>query len=369
MLGGVGAYTRILAHTMAKQGHEVFILTTVQAREDEARIRLSPKIRQWSIGSLNTIRQWAAESRLDVINIQYQTAAYRMSPWIHFIPDNLRKLPVVTTFHDLRFPYLFPKAGRMRDWIVMHLARASDGAIATNHEDMQRLSDLPCTALIPIGSNILQPLPPDFDPQMWRAKAGAAANDLLLAHFGLVNHSKGLDILLEALAILRTDDVPARIVIIGGDAGSSDSTNVNYHREIQAMIERLDLTSYVHITGFLDEETVGKFLAASDMVALPFRDGASYRRGSLMAAIRYGCPIVTTQPTVNIPTFVNGENMLLVPPGDTQGLVEAIHLLHQSPELRKRLKQGASRLASNFDWSQLGQDTVAFFERVIGAKA
>jgi glycosyltransferase involved in cell wall biosynthesis len=292
-----------------------------------------------------------------------------MSPTIHFIPDVVRSLPVVTTFHDLRFPYLFPKAGRLRDWTVMHLARASDGVIATNHEDMNRLAHMPCAALIPIGSNILDSLPDGFDPQPVRQQAHATSDDLLIAFFGLVNRSKGLDVLLNALASLGASGVPARLVIIGGGAGSSDPTNTQYRREIEALIVRLDLANYIYTTGFLDEETVGKFLAASDVVVLPFRDGASYRRGSLMAAIHYGCPIVTTRPMIEIPAFADGENMLLVPPNDPDALAAAIRQLFSSPELRHRLQRGAQHLAARFEWSNIARDTAAFFERVVGATA
>jgi glycosyltransferase involved in cell wall biosynthesis len=191
----------------------------------------------------------------------------------------------------------------------------------------------------------------------------------LLAFFGLVNHSKGLDILLQALSALRSDGVPARMVIIGGNAGSSDPTNAEYQHQIQALIDTLNLTPYVYTTGFVHEATVGQFLAASDVVVLPFRDGASYRRGSLMAAIHYGCAIVTTQPAVKIPAFVNAENLLLMPPDDSEKLRDAIIQLYQSPELQERLKQGAQQLATRFDWTNIARETVAFFERVAGASA
>lgn len=366
MQGGVGAYTQILARTMADQGHEVHVLASTKAAESDPRIVLLPSIRRWNIASLGEIREWTQKHRLDVVNIQYQTAAYGMSPVIHFIPNVVGSVPVITTFHDLRFPYLFPKAGRLRDWIVMHLARASDGVIATNHEDMNRLSHLPCAALIPIGSNILQTLPEGFDPQPFRKQAGTTDDDLLLAYFGLINQSKGLDTLLHAVASLRKHDIPARLIIIGGEAGSSDPTNAAYQREIQSLIDQLNLAPYVYTTGFVDEAAVGKFLAASDVVVLPFRDGASYRRGSLMAAIRYGCAIVTTQPAVEIPAFTDGENMLLVPPDDSEALHHAITRLYQSPELRQRLSAGAHQLASHFEWANIARDTVAFFERVAG---
>ena len=369
MEGGVGAYTQMLARHLADQNHDVFVLSSTYTREIDERIHLSPWMERWHLGSPTTVRRWATENRVDVVNLQYQTAAYAMSPWIHFIPDRLPQLPVVTTFHDLRLPYLFPKAGRLRDWIVLRLASSSDGVIATNHEDMARLHHLPCATLIPIGSNILQPLPRDFDPAAWRQRAGANEDDLLLSFFGLINRSKGLDVLLDTVAALRSQDIPARLLIIGGSAGSSDPTNKPYLDEIQAKIERLALAPYIHWTGFVDEESVAQFLASADMVLFPFRDGASYRRGSLMAAIHYGCVIVTTQPVISIPTFLDGENMILVGRESSDAIVSAVVQLYRQPELRAKLKHGAMQLSRQFEWSQIARDTAAFYERVIGAQA
>ncbi|MBK9751189.1 MAG: glycosyltransferase family 4 protein [Chloroflexi bacterium] len=363
MQGGIGAYTRILAHSVAALGHEVHVLSRVGSTEDEPAIHLDPLIGTWDVRSLGAIRAWARG--VDVVNLQYQTAAFDMSPIVHFLPDVIGRTPVVTTFHDLRFPYLFPKAGRLRDWIVAHLAKSSNGVIATNHEDALKIGHLPCTALIPIGSNILKPLADDFDAVEWRRQAGAGDGDFLLAYFGLINRSKGLEPLLKCVAKLRAEHVPARLIMIG-NAGSSDPTNVAYMEEIDGLIERLELAPYIHRLGYIEDDTViGAYLTAADAVVLPFADGASYRRGSLMAAIRYGCPTVTTIPRVHIPTFQNQDNLLLVTPDDPHALTHALHRLYESPQLRVRLKQGAAALALDFGWSEIARDTVEFYERVI----
>ncbi len=362
MQGGVGAYTRILAGNIAAQGHEVHILSRVGTINDDPAIQLAPLIKQWTLASLPAIRTWA--QGLDVINVQYQTAAFDMSPLVHFLPHLIRR-PVVTTFHDLRHPYLFPKAGALRDYIVMHLARASSGAITTNYEDALKLAALPNSALIPIGSNILEPLGDDFDQRVWREKAGAGEGDFLLTYFGLINRSKGLEPLLESLSKLRANGVPARLIMIG-NAGTSDPTNAAYMTEIDALIERLELSPYIHRTGYIDDDTmIGAYLSASDAVVLPFADGASFRRGSLMAAIRYACPIVTTEPRIHIPTFQDHENMIFVPPDDSHSLTHALHRLYESPDLRERLKQGAKVLALDFDWAEIARDTVEFYEQVV----
>ncbi len=368
MQGGVGAYSRILAGELARLGHAVHVLSSRQALNDDPAISLSSSISRWNLNSLRTIRAWARDLRLEVVNLQFQTAAYAMSPWVHFLPEALDAVPLVTTFHDLRFPYLFPKAGPLRDWIVRRLARASRGVIVTNHEDQERLRGLPRLALIPIGSNILATLPADFDPQPWRDRTGAQNSDFLLAYFGLFNHSKGIEDLLDALAALREDGYPARLALVGGGAGSSDPTNAAFMDAMQARIHQLALEPFIHRTGYLDETTVGAYLAAADAVVLPFRDGASYRRGSLMAAIHYGCAIVTTTPQVNIPSFVDGENMRLVPPGDPAALARALCDLRQQPEQAARLRQGAAALAGQFRWPAIAQSAADFFRQVVAER-
>lgn len=367
MRGGVGAYTELLARHLADKGQQVHLFSRAGTHSET--FPVAANVHAWGPGSLRAARRWARDNRLQIVSVQFQTAAFDMSPWVHFLPDTIG-VPVVTTFHDLHFPYLFPKAGPLRDWIVMRLARASAGVIVTNHEDEVQVRHLLRTILIPIASNILAPLPRPFDPDPWRAQAGARADDFLLSYFGLLNRSKGLDILLDSLAALRKAGIPARLVVIGGEVGSSDPSNAAHAAEIQALIARLELAPFVHFTGYLqDEIAVGSFLKASDMVVLPFRDGVSYRRGSLMAAIHYGCPVTTTLPRVEIPLFRDGRNMLLVQPDNSVALTEALRRYYQSPQLQSTLRLEAENLKHLFEWPHIAAYYINFFERVLGAQS
>jgi len=288
MQGGIGAYTQILAKEMIAQGAEVAIFSSTKAQGSSGAISVTDAVKTWDIASVRSIHQWATDHQIDVLNIQFQTAAFGMSPWIHFLPQ-FTSIPVVTTFHDLRHPYLFPKAGRLRDWVVIHLANRSKGVIVTNQEDYLKVSRLPLTKLIPIGSNIQQALPNDYDVSNWRAKSGAKDGDFLIGYFGLFNQTKGLETLLDSIKHLQDASHPVRLAMIGGGVGSGDPTNSVYLETLKQQIERLGLENSIYWTGYLEHEwEVGAYLSACDAVALPFIDGASYRRGSLMAAIQYG---------------------------------------------------------------------------------
>ncbi|MFQ3565511.1 MAG: glycosyltransferase [Aggregatilineales bacterium] len=363
MQGGVGAYTQVLARTFARSGHVVFLLAPPAAEEtcENIVVDAAPT---WSLKIFSIVDRWAAARKPDIINIQYQTAAFSMSPWIHFLPTCSRHAPVVTTFHDLRFPYLFPKAGPLRPWIVRYLARTSDGMIVTNHEDALQFRSLSHCALIPIGSNILASLPAGHRRDAWREQHAVPHDAFVIAFFGLINRSKGLISLLHALHQLTQEDESIRLLMIGGVPGSSDPENRSHQEEIKALIRQLDLERRIIDLGFVDDVEVAASLDAADVVALPFLDGASYRRGSLMAALHYGAAIVTTRPAVPIAAFQDGVNMLLVPPGEASAFAAALGRLRNDVELRHRLKAGARALAGQFSWDAIATQTLDFFERI-----
>ncbi len=376
MQGGVGAYTQILARNLLELGHHVNIIAPEGSIENTHNISLDAVVTSWNLLTLFKIRQWASRNALDVVCLQFETAAYNMSAWIHFLPHLLGKIPLIVTFHDLLVPYLFPKAGQIRHWIMRHLARSTDAIIMTNQEDLMTLGDINTRTLIPIGSNIETNLPDGYDREAWRNKAGVATDDFLIAFFGFMNRTKGVEILLEDVAIIRDYyNYPIKIIMIGGRTGDSDPSNIQYAQDIDHLIEKYALTDHIHWTGYVDEKQVSAYLTASDAVALPFRDGASYRRGSLMAAIHHSTAIITTEPNVYIPLFVNGENMLLAP---MQVLDENcppyIHIsqeilrLYRDRELREHLRKGAKALSTHFEWRNIAENHISFFNHVLGEK-
>lgn len=367
MQGGVGAYTRILAQHYAQLGHDVFLYADHRAREANPHIHLTAPVKRWNIKTLLHIRAWASQHQLDVVNLQFETAAYQMSGWIHFLPLFLPNVPLVTTFHDLLTPYLFPKAGALRGKIVNYLADRSSGVIVTNHEDYDKQSHLKQIALIPIGSNIPDTLPAEYDRPTWRKKAGANEDEFLIAYFGFLNQSKGVDRLLKDTADLLQAGYKLKLVLIGDRVGTSDSANIHYAQTIDKLITDLQLTPFITWTGFIDEAEVSAYLQSADAVALPFTDGASYRRGTLMAAIQHNRPIITTAPKVAIPQFVDQENMLFATSDHDGNLTIApcIQALYQQPALASRLQAGTQSLAQYFQWDSITAQTLAFFQQVI----
>lgn len=375
--GGVGDFTRALALELRRQGHELHILTGqngAPAIADEDGVHVHRCIPSWGIACHNQIVRQVAAIRPDVLNIQYQPAIYEMKGAIHLLPRWQKRniqVPIVTTFHDLRVPYLFPKAGQLREWSVQQLAANSQGVILTNDEDYAQLtrmlgsgSPAPQVRLIPIGSNIAPAPPPGYEPAAWRAGQKFNPEDFLIGYFGFLNRSKGVETLLEAAAALIQEGIPVQLLFIGGRTGSSDPTNRAYAAEIDARLEALGLSARVRRTGFATPPEVSAALLACDVCALPYRDGVSLRRGTLHAALAHGKAIVTTTPQVPSRQLRNGENMLMVPPDAVTEFTEALRRLWHEPDLRARLGQQAALLAAGFSWNRIAAHTAEFFRQL-----
>jgi glycosyltransferase involved in cell wall biosynthesis len=362
MHGGVGDYSHALAGALAAHGAEVHVITDARcAGLQPSAFTLHPFIRRWSFGALLPIRRLARSLHLDCLNVQYQAAAYGLGAPIHFLPD-VAGVPTVTTFHDLRIPYLFPKAGPLRPWAVTHLARSSAGAIATDTADETELRrrGVSRVARIPIGSNIPMSPPPGYDRAEFRAGLGVRANELLLGYFGFLNHSKGGDTLITALATLAERKAGVKLVLIGGQTGASDPGDAEFAARMEKAIRRYGLENRIAQTGFVAAPEVSAHLLACDALVLPYRDGVSLRRGSLMAALAHGCPIISTTPSAPIPELRDGENVRLVPPDSPPALVLAVTELLAAPELRAQLGAAARETARRFEWDQIAARQLEF---------
>jgi len=386
--GGVGDFTNELGKALAELGVEVSVIASVKGLGTKNKglgaLSLFPVIKRWGWACWRDIIRFLDQIRPDIVNIQYQAAAYGMHPAINFLPLRLRtstgtRPRTVVTFHDLKVPYLFPKAGSLRWWVNLALARWSDAVIATNAEDFAGLSTysfIRSLSLIPIGSNISPEPPADYEREGWRAHWGVKPDDLLLSYFGFLNESKGAETLVRALgrlvqrgyntaSNLQSPISNLQLMMVGGKVGSSDPTNVAYLKRIEGLIEELGLTDRVLWTGYTPQPEVSANLLASDICVLPYRDGASFRRGSFMAALAHGLPIVSTRPRVDVPELRHGENILLVPPDAPVALAEAIARLAEDARLRRRLGEGAARLAQSFTWEKITEKTKALYEEIL----
>jgi glycosyltransferase involved in cell wall biosynthesis len=210
-------------------------------------------------------------------------------------------------------------------------------------------------ACIPIGSNIAGRTLSPSERSAWRQAQGFGSDDLLLAYFGFLNHSKGGLTLVRALrhvAALRPD---VQLLMIGEQVGASDAGNNAYRAQVQALVAELGLTQHVRWTGSLSDGEVGAALNACDVLLMPYTDGASLRRGTLMAGLANGCAIVTTTPQSPLPELQAGRDLLYVAPEDDQALAAAALLLAADKALADVLRANARAASRQFAWETIAR--------------
>jgi glycosyltransferase involved in cell wall biosynthesis len=406
--GGVGDYTARFAEALATLGVPVGVLTRRRAgrpltrrfRRPEAIdapvVPVYARIEAWDVGAWRAVL--AALRRLGprpVLHIQFQAGAFDLGGAVHLLPLVVRaRLPaarVVTTFHDFLIPYLFPKAGPLRPAANRLLARSSHAAIFAEPADLAAAGPGVRGYLVPIGSNVDADPPPGFDRANVRRLLRADGDTLLIGYFGFLNASKGAGTLLEAVRLLVSCGRRVRLALIGAQVGASDATDRGQAEEVRRAIERLGLADVVSATGHLPAADASAALLACDLLALPYRDGASLRRGTLMAGLAHGLPIVSTlvgpdaqraaltsaRPVGDagrgqVEGYVplrDGQELLLVPPDDPAALADRIARLADDAELRARLAGNARAVAERIAWPAIARRTLGIYRETFNERA
>ncbi len=362
--GGVGAYTAELGRALVEQGVQVSVVTSRALdvapveKSDPGEpddisghdITVHDIIDRWDPSIWSGISALAVENQADWIHVQYQTAAFNMNPAINLAPERWRKAAgrphIAWTYHDLLVPYLLPKIGdRLRRWVTLRPGKKSDLTIVTNEGDRIQLRDqaIPNLHSIPIGSNIQGLQLNKAERTARRQLRGYSEDDRVLAYFGFLNRSKGGTTLIRALRLLVDQYPTAQLLMIGERVGASDPTNYAYLQEVEQLIDDLGLADHVQWTGRQPDADVGADLNACDVLVMPYVDGASLRRGTLMAGLANGCAVVTTTPQMPLPELVDERDVLYVAPENDVALAKVVSRLLDSPWLAERLRANARK--------------------------
>jgi glycosyltransferase involved in cell wall biosynthesis len=379
MQGGVGDYTSCLARAMAQMGNEVTVITSGRATPvaDIHGVRVLAAVRRWDFECWPVISRILQETKAEVANIQYQAGAYQGHGAINLMPLRWRlagKPLGAVTFHDLNAPYLFPKAGPLRQRSLRLMAQTCRVVITTNPEDAAALR-MP-SKLIPIGSNISPEPAANYDRLAQRAQWGVGPNDLLLAYFGFLTPSKGVETLMATLRLLRDGGWRVTLLMVGGMASDSVASDLSYAGKLRQEILASDLAPLIRWTGFTSADQVTANLLAADLCVLPFRDGASFRNGTLAAAIAHRLALVTTAQLHIAPQaeaaaeasglrLQDGVNSRLVPPSDAPAMARAIAQLAGDAKLRAQLQAGMAELAKLTTWETIARQTLEAYQKAL----
>jgi glycosyltransferase involved in cell wall biosynthesis len=270
--------------------------------------------------------------------------------WHNDLPPVTRMARVLVTAHDrLVLPLYLPQFSSI---IATSRLYAETSHILEAHMDR--------VVVIPNGVDT-QRFNPDIHGEEIRRRLGVDRGKIVLFVGALTqwHRYKGLEVLIQAMALMR-DQVPeARLVIVG--AGQLET-------EYRQLVSRHSLTSCVIFAGNVPDDELPKYYACSDMLALPSKDRSEGFGLTILEANATGKPAIGT--TVGgIPSVIrDGYNGLLVPPNDPSALAEAIKKALSDDDLLKRMGRNGRAFAERREWSIVAKQTEELYERALTAR-
>jgi len=180
-----------------------------------------------------------------------------------------------------------------------------------------------------------------------------APGEVLVLWQGILHPYKGVDILLEAWKRVEQRVPRARLLVVG--PGSTDLP-----AQLRSRAEGLGLQRFTMDTRFISTEELVSTYQAADVVVYPYT--AITTSGALATGLALGKTIVASDLPVFRELLEDGRNALLVPPGDSVALAEALASAAEDCALRDRL--AAEVRAMEFGdqtWQSIAERTVAVY--------
>jgi glycosyltransferase involved in cell wall biosynthesis len=322
--GGVSDYTRQLGSALAARGYSVHVWAP-SAKRDELRDRqvVVHRIPGFTGEGLRQLAQGlTANGSKARLFVQYVPTAFGLRgmnvPFIRWLRSRAEEVwvqfhEVALGWHLWRRPDLH-LVHAVQMWMANTLARRADRIFIAIEGWRARLGGQGARATwLPVPSN----LPVTVEPFEQVAARQALGSGPLVSHFGTYSPAVLRD-LVPAIRAVASEVVDVRFLLLGRGA-----------RRAQGRLPR----DRVIAPGELSARAIAARLSISDLALQPFPDGISARRGSAMAPLALGVPVVTTVGFLTDPVWREG-GVALAPVGVPDALARAAVELLQDPARR-----------------------------------
>jgi glycosyltransferase involved in cell wall biosynthesis len=284
-----------------------------------------------------TLRDWVPFVRtlraepLDILHLQYPSIGHRASLLPHALGLSSGARRFVATLHE-------HSALQRPQRIANHLFRATTRRlIFTTDYEARAFGAGRRVPVIPIGSNV-------------PAHPGSPTRRDIVLYFGQIRPEKGLEDFVELAAL--SAGAPTRFVIFGSapprwrDYG--DALRSRAGRNV-AWIEDASLTA------------VAEAMATATAAYLPFPDGAGLRRGSLLAALSNGLPVIAPfGPSTTVEL-----RAALLEAESPEAALFCLRLLRSDPARARSIGEAGRPLARRFSWKAIAGAHVAVYQAAL----
>lgn len=339
--GGVGDYSALVAQALAAAGDTVHVWTPARVAEGPSAVRLHPLPDRFAKGS-RTLLSAAWEREPGIVLLQYVPNALGARganvPFCRWLMKRARGgTEVRVVFHE---PYFY--FGWRRPWrnglALAQRAMASLLLRAASHvylsserwiEYLRPYGPMRNCLVVPIPATVPDAAPGDVARFRHTFSDGG---ERTIGHFGTYGQdvANQLRPLVSRLAIAGSR---SRLILIG-DGGT---------RFLDDLKREGTGVTRCHATGRLSAREVAAAIAACDVVVQPYPDGVTTRRTSVMAALRNGAAVVTTDGFLTEPVW-RRSGVALAPAGDPEALASKTLALLDDDAARTALAARGRRL-------------------------
>lgn len=184
---------------------------------------------------------------------------------------------------------------------------------------------------------------------------GNTTGKTVISYFGSVYPGKGIEHMLSIWKQIKQQDNENRYVFkIIGDVGTEDSNHfAEYHKQVWKWIEQYGLKNSVEVTGYLSDEEVSHEIQNSSMATLFYEDGLTLRRGSFLAYLAHGIPIVTSEGDEEATELFAGHSGIAMTANDNEIISGIAKYSALTAEDRMAIHDDNTELSHNFDWDTI----------------
>lgn len=248
--------------------------------------------------------------------------------------------------------------------------RAADLVVAATPAELSQLQfmyqmDAGKIIVIPPGVDTCHfyPIPKDEAKEF----IGVPPCESMLLFVGRIEPLKGLDVLLQALSILRQrkdPDLPDFCLsVIGGDPDASQDSMSAEMSHLQGMREKFGLQDLVALLGKRGQDTLPYYYSASEAVVVP----SFYESFGLVAleAMACGKPVVASHVGGLAFLVQDGVTGFTVPVDDPSALADRLAILLKDDVLRTKMGQQAVEYARSYAWENIVTRLIKAYERIM----
>ena len=276
------------------------------------------------------------------------------------------KRPLVLTFHTMVMdamtyytPFhinldLLARGLRLYLRVFLHKCAAVVVPSLSILRELERFAPrMRLTDVIPTGVDITR-FRPDLDESWVRRKYGFDGDEVVL-HVGRLAYEKDLQVLAAAFARLKAWRPNAKLLLVGRGP---------YEQGLRALVRKKGIAEDVVFAGFVPDEDLPAYYAASDAFAITSR--FETQGLAVLEAMASGKPVAGVNYRA-IPEFVrDGRNGFLFPPKDAKSAAAAIDLCLDD---RTRLGLGARDTAEGYTVEATTRKLLRVYETLVTGRA